>query len=106
MQKYLICGIVARINKEYMIRFKTYSFSLFLLFIISSCSSSTIEEDMKEYCQCIENADKRFERKACRILAQEIQDNYSSDPDAAKYIDEHKYDCGFPRRRGVRLKFR
>ena len=84
-----------------MTRIKKYLFPILLLGIISSCSTSTVEEDMEEYCQCVENANNGIERKACRVLAKEMMEKYENDPESAEYIKEHARDC-----RGSRRQFK
>ncbi|NRA12719.1 MAG: hypothetical protein HRT57_12250 [Crocinitomicaceae bacterium] len=94
MQKYLICGIVASIKKAYMTRFKTYTLAIFSVLLISSCSSATVEEDVEEYCKCIETVKGGFEMRECIGLAQELRDKYGNSPKDAKYIEENIKRCG------------
>jgi PBP1b-binding outer membrane lipoprotein LpoB len=94
VQKYLICGIVANKNKGYMIRFKTYSIAVFTVVLISSCSTTTVEEDVQQYCKCMENVKSNSDIKACIPLAEKMKDKYGSSPEEAEYIIENIKKCG------------
>lgn len=78
-----------------MTRFKTYLVSFLLLMVVTSCST-TVEEDLEEYCNCVGNVESGFEMGECIGLAQGMMDKYSSDPEAAKYIEENIKKCGSP----------
>lgn len=75
---------------------KVTVFSILTVLFISSCSTTTVEEDLEEYCDCIEGVKSGLEIRECLILAQEMLEKYSSDPKSAEYIKEHIDGCGTP----------
>jgi len=79
-----------------MSRIKAYTLGIFSIMLISSCSTTTVEEDMDEYCNCVENVKSGIDMRECLALAQEMQEKYEFDPEGAKYIQDHIQDCGKP----------
>lgn len=64
-----------------------------MIALITSCSTSTVEEDVDAYCQCVQKMKSDQDKKRCNDLAQEMLDKYSYDPRAADYIETHVKDC-------------
>jgi DNA repair ATPase RecN len=58
-----------------------------------SCSSSAIEADMDEYCECISSAQNDVEMLKCAEQARDISEKYEFDPEAADYIKKRVQDC-------------
>lgn len=61
-------------------------------FALISCEQTSVEEDMKEYCECIKE-NKGEVGPRCKILIEEMSTKYEYDPEASEYIIEHLEDC-------------
>ncbi|MFT6501585.1 MAG: hypothetical protein ACJASQ_001701 [Crocinitomicaceae bacterium] len=79
-----------------MLRFKTYWFAIFTVVLISSCSTTTVEEDVEEYCKCVENVKNNYDLRACIPLAEAMKEKYGHSPEEAEYIIENIKKCGSP----------
>ena len=64
-----------------------------LTLALFSCSTSTAEEDVEEYCNCINDtkADENLSR--CHDLVIQIVEKYENDPKAKAYVMEHSKEC-------------
>lgn len=61
--------------------------SAFIIFV--SCQKTTVQQDMDEYCDCIQKGDMA----PCEELKIDIADKYAYDPEASAYIQERLSTC-------------
>lgn len=79
-----------------MIRNSIFSILSLLTLIIfgTSCEHKTVEEDMNDYCECLDavrNGEKDF--KICQDIMIDISTKYEFDPEAVETIRNKAAEC-------------
>ena len=72
-----------------MVRFKTYWFVIFTVVLISSCSTTIVEEDVEEYCKCVENVKNNYDLRAFIPITEAMKEKHGNSPEEAEYIIEN-----------------
>ena len=68
-----------------------YIFSLFCIVLLTCCQNTSVQEDAKRYCNCMEDSEKDL--KECAAIIDELTMKYEFDPVAADELSKYLSDC-------------
>jgi hypothetical protein len=65
-----------------------------LMFLLVSCSTPSVHEEMAGYCECLQNNKQNQDgREECLLLMEEILQKYEYDSEALQEILKASEDC-------------
>ena len=64
-----------------------------VLVLATNCQESTLDQELSDYCECMQSADSDETIQKCRSKIEVIADKYAYDPEASQIIQKRLQEC-------------
>lgn len=70
-----------------------FLFGLMVLAVTTNCQQSSLDQELSDYCECMQSAKSEEDIQGCRGQIEVIADKYAYDPEASEIIEKRLQEC-------------